>query len=196
MRREIARKVIHVGSALVPLVFWFLPRPAGVALLALGVAAALAMEWARARLAWVRLVFLRGTRTMLRSRERSSLAGATYMAIAYLVAGALFPKPIAVIAMLYVALGDATSALVGTRWGRHRTSWGKSWEGFSAGLTVDLALGMAVPGLGIQAAIAGAVTAAVLEFVPLPVDDNIRICLGGGAAAWAVALLVAPLPAA
>ena len=59
----------------------------------------------------------------------------------------LNPKPVAVAGMLYTGLGDASAALVGKRFGRHRTSWGKSWEGFAAGLATSLAVGLAVPGI-------------------------------------------------
>jgi dolichol kinase len=135
---------------------------------------------------WARYHFLRVTRTMLRPHERTRLAGATHMAIAYLLALVLFPRPIAVVAMLYNGLGDATAALVGKRWGRHRAHWGKSWEGAGAGLAVNLCVGLVVPGILLPAAISGAFTAALLELLPVPLDDNPRVTLGGGAAAWLV----------
>ena len=82
--------------------------------------------------------------------------------------------------MLYNGLGDATAALVGKRYGHWRTRWGKSWEGFAAGLAVDLAVGLAVPGISLSGALAGAVVAATIEFLPLPLDDNLRVTIGGG----------------
>ena len=190
MRRELYRKSIHVASVMVPLLVWVLPWSAGMAMLGAAVVVALAVEWARFRVRWARYHFLRATRLMLRPHERTSLAGATHMAIAYLLALALFPRPIAVAAMLYNGLGDATAALVGKRWGRHRVRWGKSWEGMGAALLVNLAVGLLVPGIPIAAAIAGAATAALLEFLPLPIDDNPRVTLGGGGVAWGVAALL------
>lgn len=184
MRREIFRKLIHVSSIAVPLLVWVLPRREGLALLGAALATALLVEAARLRLPWFRYRFLRATRPMLRPHERHAIAGATYMAAGYLVALLVFPKPIAVAAMLYNGLGDAAAALVGRRWGRHRAAWGKSAEGFAAGLSVDLLVGLAVPGVGPGPALAGAFTAATLEFLPLPLDDNLRLTLGGGAAVW------------
>ena len=194
MKRELYRKSIHIASVAVPLLVWVLPREAGVALLGVAVAVALTVEWARFRLRWARYHFLRATRLLLRPHERTSIAGATHMAIAYLLALLLFPKPIAVAAMLYNGLGDAAAALVGKRWGRHRVRWGKSWEGATAALAVNLGVGALVPGIPVTAAIAGAFAAAILEFLPLPIDDNPRVTLGGGAAAWTVAAILAAYP--
>ena len=186
MRRELARKAIHVASTAVPLLVWLLPRRTGIALLVAAALAALAVELARHRIRPVRYLFLRRTRTMLRPHERRGLAGATWMAIAYASAAILFPKPVAVAAMLFNGLGDAAAALAGRRWGRRRTRWGKSWEGFAAGLAVNLAVGigmwMAAPdAVTLAGALLGALAAAAVEFAPLPLDDNVRITLAGGA---------------
>ncbi len=181
IRREANRKLIHIASIAVPWLVWLVPRTVAIAFLVPLVAIALLTEWARVRLRWVRYHFLRRTRTLLRSHERRGPAGATYMIVAYLLALLLFPKPVAVAAMLYNGLGDAAAALVGRRWGRRRTSWGKSWEGFAAALIVNLMVGFAVPGVPLPGVLIGAFVAAALEFAPLPLDDNLRVTLGGGA---------------
>jgi dolichol kinase len=186
MQRETARKSIHVASAVVPVGVWLAPRPLAVAAL-LGIAAvALLVEAARRYSRPVRYAFLRRTRTMLRSRERRGLSGATWMALAYAAAIVLFPTPIAVAAMLFAALGDGAAALAGRRWGRHRLRGGKSWEGFAAGLAVNAAVAVSVAslaaGVPLPAALAGAAAAAVVELLPLPVDDNVLVTLAGGAA--------------
>ncbi len=185
MKRELARKAIHVSSTAVPLLVWLLPRPVAIALLVPVAIFALAIDLARHRIRPFRYHFLRHTRTMLRPHERRGLAGATWMALAYAAAVVLFPKPVAVAAMLFNGLGDAAAALAGKRWGRHRTRWGKSWEGFAAGLAVDVmvAVGMwllAPSAVSLAAALLGAVVAASIEFAPLPLDDNVRVTLGGG----------------
>jgi dolichol kinase len=96
--------------------------------------------------------------------------------------------------MLFNGFGDAAAALVGKRFGRRRTAWGKSWEGFAAGLTVNLAVGITIrsiaPSVPAGGAIAGALAAATLEFLDLPIDDNVRVTLGGGGVAFLVALLL------
>jgi dolichol kinase len=195
MKRELARKAIHVSSTALPLLVWLVPRPVALAVLLPGAAIALGIDLARHRHRGFRYQFLRRTRTMLRTHERHGLAGATYMAVAYAVALVLFPKPVAVAAMLFNGLGDAAAALVGKRWGRHRTSWGKSWEGFAAGLATDLGVAGAIclvaPSVPFAAAAFGALVAATVEFAPLPVDDNVRVTLVGGAAIMLGVLLLA-----
>ncbi len=184
MRRELGRKAFHVASAFLPALVWVLPRRVSVTLLVAVALAAVAVDFARLQFRWARYQFLRRTRVLLRTHERHGFAGATYMVAAYAVALLVFPTPIAVAGMLYNGLGDASAALVGKRFGRHRTSWGKSWEGFFAALVVNLAIGFAVPGIPTTAAVAGALAGAILEFLPLPFDDNLRVTLGGAAALW------------
>ncbi|HEX6912782.1 MAG TPA: hypothetical protein VF142_20410 [Longimicrobium sp.] len=195
MKRELARKAIHVSSTAVPLLVWLLPRPAAVAVLVPVAGLAVAIDVARHRIRPFRYHFLRRTRSMLRPHERRGLAGATWMALAYAAALLLFPKPVAVAAMLFNGLGDAAAALVGKRWGRLRTAWGKSWEGFAAGLATDLAVGLgmwmlAPAAVPLAGAVLGAIVAASVEFAPLPLDDNVRVTLAGGAGIVLGALLI------
>jgi len=194
IRRELARKAFHMSSASLPLLVWVAPRWLALSVLLPTAAMAVAVDWTRLRYRGPRYLFLRYTRRMLRHHERHRFAGATYMAVAYATALVLYPKPIAVAAMLFNGFGDAAAALIGKRFGRHRTAWGKSWEGFAAGLAVNLAVGLTISSLSTGfpalAAVAGGTAAAVLEFLDLPIDDNVRVTLGGGGVATLVAMLL------
>ena len=189
IRRELGRKAIHMASVAIPIFVWFFGERLGAMVLIPALILALLIEWGRFRVRRVRYVFLRYTRVLLRKHERRSLAGATYMVMGYTLVVLLLPRPLAVIAMLYNGLGDAAAALVGRRFGRCRTGWGKSWEGFAAGLVTNLAVGLAVPGVPVAGALLGGTVAAVLEFAPLPLDDNLKVTVGGGLAAWLGATL-------
>jgi dolichol kinase len=189
-RSELHRKAIHIASAVLPALAWTGPRALVLPVL-LGLAAVASLvDLARLRVPRVRRAFLRLTHPLLRKPERRALSGATHMAVAYAAAAVLFPLPVAVAAMLYNALGDAAGALVGAPFGRIRIAAGKSAEGTLAVFAVCLGVGWAVPGIPAGAALLGAAAAAFLEAVPVPVNDNLRITLGGGAALWAAVLLL------
>lgn len=185
--REAGRKAIHLCSVAVPALVWIVGRGPALWVILPALVVALATEWARFRVRSFRYYFLRHTRILLRHHERRGFAGATYMALGYTLALLLFPTPVAVVAMLYSGLGDAAAALIGRRFGRRRAAWGKSWEGFAAGVITNVAAGLGLGwlssgGVSPAGALLGGVTAAALEFAPLPLDDNLKVTVGGGIA--------------
>jgi dolichol kinase len=189
-RHELARKAIHLASVSAALAAYFLPRDVALVLFCAVALAAAAVEVARSRLPAARYFFLRRTRRLLRGNERRGLSGATYMAIGYLIAFVAFPTTVAVAAMLYNGVGDAAAAVFGKRWGRHRTSWGKSWEGALAGFAANFVAGLAVPGVSLVPALLGGAIAALIEILPLPLNDNLTVTLGGGLGLWAALTLM------
>jgi dolichol kinase len=75
---------------------------------------------------------------MIREHEQFSLLGSTYLLLAALLAIEIFPLKIAAAALGFTVLGDASAAIVGRAWGRHRL-FRKSVEGALGGLVVCLA---------------------------------------------------------
>ena len=101
------------------------------------------------------------------------------------LATTLFPRAPAIAATWAAAVGDTMAALVGMRWGRWRTTDGKSLEG-SVACALATMLGAALlAGLPFPAAATCGVVAAIAERLPWPEDDNIRIATLVGAAGWA-----------
>jgi dolichol kinase len=209
LRHELARKAIHLASAVVPIGYAAgLRREVLLVLLTLALLIALGVEAARRHVPRVRGPFERAVGGLLREHERTRLSGATWMATAYLLAVVLFPPAVAVAAMLAVALGDASAAIVG-RWVGTRAaaraaarapgsavapSGRKTWAGTIA-CAVATALGaLFVARLGPGAALACAVAAALAERPRLAFDDNVRVALAAGGGAQ-LASLVAPLVA-
>ena len=130
-------------------------------------------------------LFQRVFRSLLRQSEESRVTGATYVLLGALGAFALFPRDVAILAVLFTALGDPVAAMVGIR-SHGRRFYGKSPWG---------TLAMALVGVGVAAALhltgaigltwqagVGAIVAAVTELVPLPLDDNLRVPLVAGGA--------------
>lgn len=113
--------------------------------------------------------------------------GAPVLAAALLV-NLLFVPFIAAGALAVMLTGDAAAALIGRKFGRHKTVNGKSWEGFAAFIitgTAALSVVLAVVGLPCVFylwGLAGVILAAVAELFQkqLKVDDNfsIPLCVG------------------
>ncbi|HEX9107051.1 MAG TPA: hypothetical protein VF832_07480 [Longimicrobiales bacterium] len=178
--REAARKLLHIGGAIVAgTLAWVLPdAPRRVLFLAV---AAFALGFDLARLAWpaLGLHFQRALRPMLRGNELGRITGATTLAIGFLLAVMAFPRAAASAGILYAGLADAAGALVGRAFGRHRFPGGRSLEGSLAFLATAFLIGWALPSLGPAAALAVALVLTSFEAIPLPFDDNLLIPLLG-----------------
>ena len=96
---------------------------------------------------------------------------------------ALVPHRDVVLASLwFLAVGDAAAALVGRTWGHIRIG-AKSLEGSAACFLACWAAGAVFldsPGGGVPEAAVGAFTAALLEALPMPLDDNLWIPVVSG----------------
>jgi glycerol-3-phosphate acyltransferase PlsY len=120
---------------------------------------------------------------MLRGRERSRFTGACYIFIASFIAFLAFERDIAVLALSFLAVGDATAALVGRYLGRTKVL-GKTLEGdlscFASCLIIGAFFYQAGLSITVPAFAAGAAGATLMESVPLPVNDNLTIPLVSG----------------
>ena len=185
---EARRKAIHLSFLVLPLVLLLEPLPwprtrgqFRVLFLSL-TASAIALDVLRIHERRVRTMFRRFFGELIRQHEALSLLGSTYLLLAALIAIEVFPQPVAAVALGFTVLGDATSALVGRAWGRHRL-FGKSWEGTAGCLVACLAWAACVThaaGLPWPVTIAGACMATLVEVLPIPLDDNLGITLAAG----------------
>ena len=210
LQRELARKLLHVSTAVVPVAYAAgLPRTVVAGALAALVAIALAVELARRTTAGA-TTFARATGTLLREHEHAGAwAGATWLLLAFLLATLAFPRTVAVMAMLGVSLGDAAGAVVGRWWGTRRRAAapprlqhaaapradphhasapmvgiapaGKTWAGTVA-CAVATALGaLAIARAGVGESLLAGALAAAAERPVWRFDDNLRIVLAVGA---------------
>jgi dolichol kinase len=205
LQRELARKLLHVSTAVVP-VAYAAGLPRGVVGGALGALAsvALAVELAR-RSRRGAAHFTRATGALLREHEHAGAwAGATWLLLAFLLAVLAFPRAVAVAAMLGVSLGDAAGAVVGRWWSERRARAmraaatvaaptdvsptlgiarsAKTWMGTAACAIATTIGALLVARLGVMESLLAGVLAAAAERPVWRFDDNLRIVLavGGG----------------
>lgn len=182
---ELGRKAIHLTFILLPLqmVYEYLPWPRLGAdyfyfLLGLGIVF-LAIDWLRMHERRFRALFGRFFSGMVREHEAVTLLGSSYLVLAAIIVVSVFPRPIAAAALGFTILGDAVAAMVGRGWGRIPL-YGKTLEGGLAGLVACVAWGAlvhAATGLPWDVVIFGALTASLVELLPIPMDDNLAMTL-------------------
>ncbi len=190
-RDELWRKGLHLCSSAIPLGYLSVPGRVVIAVVAALLAAAIVMELLRhfhrpfRRWLHTRLGFL------FRDFESRTLSGATFVLTGDLLAVLLFPRRIAIAAMLYLSICDAVASLVGRRFGRVRFA-GKSLEGSVAFFITATLIGrLLLPG-ELAAVLVGATVATLVEALParigpLRLDDNLLIPPVSGVALWLVA---------
>ena len=175
------RGAFHTAGGLaIALAAHLLPRL--VLLTALGALTVLflAFEVVRLRASKVNSWFFTYFRLLLREEEMSRPTGASYVLIAAVVAFLAFPIELAILAVLFLAVGDPAATFVGRYVGRRRL-FGRSVEGDIACLVTCLAIGAgfhyAGSGVPLWIALAGAVTATVAQGIRLGVNDNLSMPL-------------------
>jgi dolichol kinase len=189
--RETARKLVHAGASLAAAaVATFAPGALGRGAFAAALLVALAIEAARRFSPSIARAFDSAVGTMLRHRERRGITGATTLATGFAATALLAPAPFAAAGILAAGLGDAAAALVGRHFGRLRLPGGKSLEGAIACFATALLVSWPFPGIPLAAAVLGACATAIVEIIPLPVDDNLVLPIASAGALWAGATLL------
>jgi dolichol kinase len=189
-RAELSRKGIHLGSAIFPLSWSFgaVDRPTLLAILSAGLAVALMIEVLRRRNAAVARWFDAWFGFLLRDHERARLTGATWILGAMLLCVAVLPERAAISALWAGVFGDTAAALVGRAASARAAAQGKTWAG-----SVACAIASAIGPLWLAAAsplqsLAIGVASALAERPALRLDDNARVAIAAGLAAWGLGL--------
>ncbi len=190
---ELKRKAIHLGALVLPAGILVLGRT--VALWILGPLAvfALVCDVLRVRVNAVHRFITWLFAPIMRPEEQPPFGGpvvingATWMCVSAALCTFFFPEPIAAAALAMLMVGDGAAAVVGRRYGRTRyPSSPKSVEGsaafFVTGLLAAIPFGMLPEeGVTLPALAIGAATAAIVEALPIPLNDNVRVPLVAGA---------------
>ncbi|MGD0591882.1 MAG: diacylglycerol/polyprenol kinase family protein [Bacteroidota bacterium] len=199
-RYEIVRKGIHLFSLSIPTIYFFISQQLALCLLLPITAAFIGIDTARYYIPAVSRWFYRWFGWLLRRHEtdtnRKQLTGASNVLISACLCVLLFPKVIAINAFTILIISDTTSALVGRRFGRHRFL-AKSLEGslaffVSAAIVILIAPKVSrLPAEYVIGIIAAAI-GAVVEALPIRIDDNLSIPLAVGFSLWGLYMLLLP----
>jgi len=206
-RAELIRKTIHFSSLSIPILYSILSRSSALSILVPLTFIALIIDFARLYHLPTGKIFEGIFGLILRPTEKSDfseparhrwkrLNGATNLLIAATVCVLIFPKFIVVTSFVILIVSDSVAAVIGRRWGR-RKFLAKSLEGSLAFLLSSILVVLATPkifystgeyAIGVVAAVVGT----FIEASSLPIDDNITLPIGVGAAMWGLYTLFYP----
>lgn len=172
---EINRKLLHFVALGIPLGIAMLPHKEAVALFVPLAFAMAAGEILRKRSRFLQNLFLKVFGSVLRQEEKQKVTGGTFFFISGAICLLVFDKPIAYTVMAFIIVGDAAAAMAGMKFGRLRTSSGKSLEGALASIAACLLFWILFPGIDFGFALIAAVLTGLLELLPLKIDDNLFV---------------------
>lgn len=205
-KEEVNRKLLHILSGtMIPAGIFYLPLVPGVprwgpaVILAVLTVFSLGIEYLRLKSPAVQKIFYSFAGTMLRSEERTSLTGSTWIFASAFLCSILFAAHpyISFMVLSMFILGDAAAALVGISVGRIKIGK-KSLEGSLACFVLSMVLLLVVfprvpllldvwnGKMFLIVAVAGALSTTVFELFPVRIsrkivlNDNLTVPLFTG----------------
>jgi len=179
---ELARKAIHYTASLIPVLYYFVFNRT-ITLIVLGACSAIFVIAELLRMSYPRLyrLYLKIFGFMIRHHERrEKFTGATFVFLGSFLTVFLFPKEVAVIALLFLTIGDPTACLIGLAIGKHKLIGEKTVEGSLAFIMAGLIATSWISTVPFATKIAGVILAGLIELIPWRIDDNLMIPLLSG----------------
>ena len=131
-RDEVYRKLIHLTSLSIPIVYYFITRELALKILIPMTILSIIMDVGRYLYPQIGKFFYMVFGFLLRDHERDNkkrnLNGATYVLISAVVCILIFPKIFFITAFAVLIVSDSSAALIGRKWGKHKFIF-KSLEG-------------------------------------------------------------------
>ncbi len=195
------RKVWHMTMGLLIAIIYLSGMRATTGVMILGAlfAFSLTVELIRLRVPSINEKVVRFWCPVMRSCEVNRISGVPYYLLAALLAVGIFPKPVAVLSILYLAVGDPIASLSGILYGKHsiRFSNGKSLIGTLGGIIACFMVGMiylkslSLPqSQTLAIALVGGLAGGLAEHLPLETDDNFSIPIVSGFVLWLTFILI------
>jgi dolichol kinase len=135
----------------------------------------------------------------MRAHEIHQMSTVPHYLASVILAIGIFPKPVAVLSILYLACGDPIASLAGILYGNRgpRLACGKTLIGTSAGIVVCALLtfvylkSLAVADSSVWIlTVVGGLAGGMAELLPFEVDDNFTIPVISGFVLWLAFMLV------
>ena len=190
---EFLRKLLHLSNLVIPFtyLFYFDSKVEALIILLPITSFAFLIEYLRINSISVKNIFDKYLFSMLRNHEKSGkYTGATWIFISSTLSIAIFPKDIAIISLIYMSIGDTAAGLIGRKFGRIKI-YNKTLEGALAGFIVCLIVGLMIDlNLSKTVVAIGALSAAIIEFMPISIDDNLRIPLFSGTVMYVMSIVL------
>jgi dolichol kinase len=200
-RDELVRKLIHLCSLAIPVIYYFIPQSTAIIILAIFTIAAILLDLGRYLSNEIGRIFYKIFGFLLRKHEldakKRNLNGATYVFISALLSVIIFPKVIFITAFTILIVCDSMAALIGRKFGRHKFL-SKSLEGTLAFFISAIIVVLLTPkveghlweyAIGIIAAAVGAIVENISHGLA---DDNLSIPLSVGLTMWLLYYLILP----
>ena len=190
---EFLRKLLHLSNLVIPFtyLFYFDSKVEALIILLPITLLAFLIEYLRINSISVKNIFDKYLFSMLRNHEKSGkYTGATWVFISSTLSIGIFPKDIAIISLIYMSIGDTAAGLIGRKFGRIKI-YNKTLEGALAGFIVCLIVGLMIDlNLSKTVVAIGALSAAIIEFMPISIDDNLRIPLFSGTVMYVMSIFL------
>lgn len=183
---EVYRKCIHLIGLVVPLIYWVTSKRVVLLFLGTFLFIFLISELYRIKFGMPIKEADVYVRPLIRPQERRGMGAHVFFAAGAFVTVLAYPKDIAIAAMFVAVIADGAAAVVGRRWGRHRLVGKKTLEGTLALFSVAIVTATFIFVAGFRLpfytsavlSLAGAITAACIELLPL--NDNLTIPIATG----------------
>jgi len=200
-RDELVRKLIHLFSLSIPVIYYFIPTSTSITILAAFTIFAFIVDGGRFISKPFADFFYKIFGFLLRKHEldkdKKNLTGATYVLLSALICAIIFPKVIFVTAFTILIISDTMAALIGRKFGK-RKLLRKSFEGtlsffISASIVVFLTPKVGNFPMEFVIGIVAAFVGAIVENISYGLaDDNLSIPISVGITMWGLYLLIFP----
>lgn len=181
---ELKRKVLHLLALIIPFCIYYLDKEKSLWILIPLSTLALILEVARVRSKAISDLIYKLVGPLMRDEEKTALGspvvinGASWVMLSATLLTIIFPVYIVCASLSMFILGDAAAALIGRKFGKMH--WPGSPKTIEGSIAFFLVAGVTLIWFNVlpwYVALIVSCTAMLLEVIPLPFNDNVRVPL-------------------